>query len=287
MTVLKSLPPIHIHPIMILFILISIITGTFVQLLIIFTIVLLHEMGHYSMARFFKWRIKGIVLWIFGGVMETDEHTTKPSYEEVLVTLAGPFQHVLIYFLTLLAASFDLFPHSINESILYYNGVILLFNLLPIWPLDGGKLLLILLSIHWPYKRAHQLTVMFSTLAVVMLIIGYTLMAPFTLGVYVIAVFLLIENHVERKRHSYIFLRFLLNRYENNGHIRGVSAIEVPSHSLVTDVFALFKREKRHQIYIVFPDQTRKMVDETECLRSYFYDKRHDRQMADIAFHLP
>src|SRR5699024_11983500 len=58
------------------------------------SIVLFHELGHYGAAKFFKWRIKGIMLWIFGGVMDTDEHGNKPFHEDIIVTVAGPLQHL-------------------------------------------------------------------------------------------------------------------------------------------------------------------------------------------------
>src|SRR5699024_12020095 len=94
MTTSRILPPIHIHPILIIFIIISFVTGTFLQLFIILSIVLFHELGHYGAAKFFKWRIKGIMLWIFGGVMDTDEHGNKPFHEDIIVTIAGPLQHL-------------------------------------------------------------------------------------------------------------------------------------------------------------------------------------------------
>ncbi len=271
---------------MFIFIVLAFLTGTFVHLLTIFCIVLFHELGHYAMARFFGWRIKGIVIWLFGGIMETDEHGTKPVYEDVLVTIAGPFQHIIIYIFCGIIYPFALLPTAILESVLYYNTVILLFNLLPIWPLDGGKLLFLSFSKKWPYKKAHKMTVIFSSIMIVLSLGGYLIIESFSLGICCLALFLLFENHVEWKRRSYVFLRFLLDRYENKGYVGGVSPIAVPSHCSMMDVFALFKREKRHQIYIVFPDDTRKVVDEMECLRSYFHDKQYDQHMADVAYRI-
>ena len=76
---------------------ISFMTGTFMELSIILLIVLIHELGHYAMSQVFKWRVESIMLWVFGGVMRTDEHGNSTIFEEALVTIAGPFQHVTIY----------------------------------------------------------------------------------------------------------------------------------------------------------------------------------------------
>src|SRR5699024_6718548 len=165
MTARKSLPPIHLHPILMVFIVIAFLTGTFVELLIIFCIVLFHEIGHYTMASWFKWRIRSIVLWVFGGVMDPDECGNRPLYEELSVTMAGPFQHVILYLILFTGMSAGFVSQSILELAFYYNTVILLFNLIPIWPLDGGKILFLLLSKWLPYKTAHQTIILISILA--------------------------------------------------------------------------------------------------------------------------
>lgn len=115
---LNILPKIHLHPILIIFIIISVITGTFIDLSIILSIVFIHELGHFLMARHFKWRIRGIMLWVFGGVLDTDEHGNRSIKEEALVTVAGPFQHVIIH---LLLFFLSLYPISARKYHGYSN----------------------------------------------------------------------------------------------------------------------------------------------------------------------
>src|SRR5690625_7588673 len=97
MTIRKFIPPIHVHPLLMIFMIISFLTGTFMELSIILAIVLFHELGHFLFARLFHWRIHSIMLWVFGGVMKTEEHGNKPIHEDALVTIAGPLQHIIIY----------------------------------------------------------------------------------------------------------------------------------------------------------------------------------------------
>src|SRR5699024_8922415 len=141
MTTSRILPPIHIHPILIIFIIISFVTGTFLQLFIILSIVLFHELGHYGAAKFFKWRIKVSMLWIFGCVMDTDELGNKPFHEDIIVTVVCPLQHLFIYLFLFIDSlgQIQLISTPIWDKVFLYNTLILLFNLLPIWPLDGGK----------------------------------------------------------------------------------------------------------------------------------------------------
>src|SRR5690625_7300994 len=129
------MPSIHIHPILMVFIAIAFITGTFMELTIILAIVFIHELGHYSMAQLFKWRIRGIMLWIFGGVMDTDEHGNRPRHEEVLVTIAGPFQHIVIYGNVFFLSVANLLHSSVFELIISYKPDVFVFNFLLTVPL--------------------------------------------------------------------------------------------------------------------------------------------------------
>lgn len=282
MTFRKYIPPIHVHPILIVFIFISFITGTFMEMTIIISIVLFHEFGHYAMAHFFKWRIQSIMLWVFGGVMNTEEHGNKPIYEEALVTIAGPFQHLIIYIGLYFLSIGNVLPVSVLELIFYYNTAIFIFNLLPIWPLDGGKLLFICLTALLPYRKSYHSIIIFSMVASLLFLLVQFLFLPFTLSTFLLMTFLFMENRTEWKHRYYVFIRFLLKRYEGNAPVKGVHPILVPHQYLLMDVFMQFRRERKHSIYITYPNNRRKSVDESDCLRSYFYDKKYNKTIGEI-----
>ncbi|ASN05107.1 M50 family metallopeptidase [Virgibacillus necropolis] len=282
MTVLKLLPTIHIHPILIIFLFIGFITGTFMEIIILLAIVLFHEIGHYIMAISFKWRIKSITLWVFGGVMDTDEHGNRPTYEEALVSIAGPFQHVFIYLFIMIVAPMNVIPISIMELIVYYNNVILLFNLLPVWPLDGGKCLFTLLSTYVPYKRAHTIMILTSVLVSICILFTQLFILPFTLSSVFILLFILLENRTEWKQRYYVFLRFLSRRFYGTNHAKKTSLIKVSNSNTLFDVFSLFIRERKHIIYISYHDGQETSIDEWDCLRSYFQDKHYNITVDEV-----
>ncbi|MGW9606378.1 site-2 protease family protein, partial [Heyndrickxia sporothermodurans] len=130
---------IHIHPLFWIIVGIAVITARFHELLILFSILFIHEMGHSIMAHFFSWRIKKISILPFGGVAEMDEHGNRPLKEELLVILAGPIQHVWLAIVMFVLFKMHIISISFFQTFMDYNLMILLFNLLPIWPLDGGK----------------------------------------------------------------------------------------------------------------------------------------------------
>ena len=114
--------------------------------LLLFVSVLVHELCHCYVARGHEIPIKGITLFIFGGVSEMVEEPPNPR-AEFLMAGAGPLASILICALFLVAAWL---AHAAGASpvlygILWYlsfiNGILAVFNLIPGFPLDGGRLL--------------------------------------------------------------------------------------------------------------------------------------------------
>lgn len=277
------MPKVHIHPILIAFVFIAFLTGTFMELSIIIAIVFFHELGHFIAARFFNWRIESITLWVFGGVMDTEEHGNKPLYEEAIVIIAGPLQNILIYFMLYFISTYQLMPLSVIDLFFYYNTAILLFNLIPVWPLDGGKLIFIILSSLLPYRKAYNYVIIFSIALSALLLIVQLFFLKFTLSAFFIMVFLLIENRTEWHQRFYVFIRFLLQRYEGNTDVKVVHPLVVSHEERLMQIFVRFRRARRHSIYISYPNNTREFMDESDCLRSYFYHKEYHKTIGNIA----
>ena len=86
-----------IHPFFLLTAIIILFTGYFKNFIYITTIIIVHEIGHISLAYFFKWKIEKIVLLPFGGITIFNEHLNRKITEEFLILLAGPiFQIVFV-----------------------------------------------------------------------------------------------------------------------------------------------------------------------------------------------
>lgn len=245
-------------------------TGTFIDLFILLSIVLIHEGGHYLAATYFNWRITSIVLWIFGGVMKTEENGNRPLKEDMIVTIAGPLQHVFIHVFLSILLMIDLFSASIISTAMHFNWMICFFNLLPIFPLDGGKLLFYSLSAFLPYKQAHKMTIIFSLCAASLIILLQIFILPFTLSALLIMIFLLVENRTEWKNHYYLFIRFLLQRLHEPVDFKQEKLI-VNRDARLIDIFSLFRRNRKHLIYIV--NGKANYIAEKESLQLYF--KRH------------
>jgi Zn-dependent protease len=115
---------------------------------------LAHELGHALVGRRHGVNVRGIVLWVFGGVAQLEGDTPNPRAELELAG-AGPAVSVAIAALGLGgAALLNVLGVSplLVASVAWLggiNGLLALFNLLPAFPLDGGRILRALLWRHW------------------------------------------------------------------------------------------------------------------------------------------
>ena len=111
--------------------------------LLFFTSLLLHELGHAFEARREGMEIEGITLWLFGGVAKFRGHFPSAG-AEFRIAVAGPLVSLAIGGLFVLVAWGLPLPPALDGAAAwlgYINLVLLVFNLLPALPLDGGRML--------------------------------------------------------------------------------------------------------------------------------------------------
>jgi Zn-dependent protease/CBS domain-containing protein len=126
----------------------------------LFTAVVLHELGHSVVAMHFGYPIDSITLWILGGIANLSEQPEEWSHE-LLIAVAGPVVSVALGALSYLAmtalpTSLDFFRFLFGYLALM-NVALAAFNLLPGFPMDGGRVLRALLARTRPYAQATQI----------------------------------------------------------------------------------------------------------------------------------
>jgi len=128
--------------------------------ILFFVCVLLHELGHSVVARIFNLEVKRITLFIFGGVAEISKEPPKSS-AEFWIAIAGPITSFLLagifYLLELISAGNNYLIAPFRYLALI-NFILAAFNLIPGFPLDGGR---VLRSIVWAitknFKKANTI----------------------------------------------------------------------------------------------------------------------------------
>jgi Zn-dependent protease/CBS domain-containing protein len=147
--------------------------------LLLFVCVVLHELGHSLVAQLFGVKVHDITLWPIGGVARIAGMPEKP-YQEFLITAAGPATNVLLALgLAVLALAligpdtlgqfirspwrFERFMTTMTGQSLVLllavnNALLALFNLIPAFPMDGGRLLRSLLAAIMPFRQATRIS---------------------------------------------------------------------------------------------------------------------------------
>lgn len=132
--------------------------------------IVLHELGHALTARYFGIHTNDIYLLPIGGVARLDHIPENPG-QELLIALAGPAVNIVIGMGLFVLLGMEAMFLPTNEvlggataglagwlqALATTNVYLALFNLLPAFPMDGGRVLRAGLAIRWPYLKATQL----------------------------------------------------------------------------------------------------------------------------------
>ncbi len=142
--------------------------------LLLFACVTLHELGHALVAQRFGIVVEDITLLPFGGLARLRTIPRNPK-QELAIAVAGPLVNVAIFLALAFVAAFvyrsepnitpdfmmnELDGGNANSLLIYLmlaNVILVLFNLLPAFPLDGGRVLRALLALKLPWEKATRI----------------------------------------------------------------------------------------------------------------------------------
>lgn len=112
-----------------------------VTAIMLFVSVLLHELGHSVVALWYKIPVRSITLFLFGGVAQIGSEPPS-AIAELLIAIAGPLVSLVLaaFFYATQSAVSDVEPLlGLTKYLTYINMALVLFNLIPGYPLDGGR----------------------------------------------------------------------------------------------------------------------------------------------------
>lgn len=188
-----------------------IITGYFSNLLIFTSIIIIHELGHYLIAKLNKLEPVLITIYPFGGVTKINNLINTKTEKELMVALAGVSFQAIYYLLIIVLHHNYIIRDYLFNAFKEYHYHILIFNLLPIYPLDGSKIINLIMNKFIPYKLTHKITILISIITLIILIITNYYQFNYTT---ILIVSIIIDNLTKYyKNINYLFNKFLLERY--------------------------------------------------------------------------
>lgn len=233
-----------IHPLTIFFLLLAFFTGYFKYVIYLMSLIFIHELGHMTAGVICNWKIRKVVLLPFGGMTYFEEKLNKPIKDELFIVLLGPIYQILFYYLLCVLG----FKTELLTSI---HCFLLLFNLLPIYPLDGSKIVLLLCEEVFSYYKSH---IYITGISFFTLIVYLFLYKAFLY--YIIFFFFIYQVICFYKRKNDIFFKFLLERYLYRFSFKKKKII-IDLKDMKRDCYHFLKKDK-------------KLFNEDEFLKTYF-----------------
>jgi Zn-dependent protease len=234
------------------------IMGLFTAAIFLLSIVL-HELGHAIVAQRNNIRVGSITLFFFGGVAQVEEEPRSAGIE-FRVAVGGPLVSLFLAGAFFLLSRVDAFPHLLDTAFWWLAGinlVLLLFNLIPGFPLDGGR---ILRSIIWHFNgneaKATRIAVRGGQL-VSLLLIAYGFYEIVVAGALLNGLWTLMLagflRNAATATGAQVLTRTVLERV-TAGDVMARNLIYVPARSRLQELFEQQPVIAPGQLYVVVDD---------------------------------
>ena len=225
------------------FLLVIIFTGNFTYFLVYFSLLFIHEMGHTITGILFGYQLEKIVFYPLGGVTIFNLPINIPLKKELLILIMGPFMQIVGY---LILKNFFSYISS-------YHYTLLIFNLLPLYPLDGGKILNILCNYRFNYLKSFKIIYFISLIMIIILSI-YSIYF-FNLNLVIMTILMFTKLFKTYRNRYYYYHRLLLERFLYFINFNRIANINNMKY---------FYRDRYHYI---------NSISEKEFLKNYFKNK--------------
>ncbi len=238
----------------------------------LFVCVIFHEYGHALTARLYNVKTRDIILTPIGGLARLESLPQRP-WQEFAVAIAGPLVNIVIACLIaigIVAAGEDFLPETDSliivahplgfiQMVFWMNLALFSFNLIPAFPMDGGRILRALLSLWTSRLRATQVAVIVGRLlAIAFVIVGFYF-SHFALALIGLFVYVMAGAELRQTR-----LRSLLESTAIENVLRHDFTRVLPGDTLETVVHKVLEDSEHN--FLVF-DQNGNVIG---CVPEYF-----------------
>ena len=200
---------INIHPLTYFLLFSILICGYFNYFLIIIIIILIHDLGHIMAMKILKIKIFNIDILPFGSIIKSRIKYNLNSNYLLLISISGILMQLLLYLVFYILFKYLIINNLSYRIFLTYNRLIILFNLLPIIPLDGSKIFISFIERILPYNLSLYLTNIIS----IIFLIGFIFLNNININLVMISIFMFFKIYEDLINHKYIFYLFLVERY--------------------------------------------------------------------------
>ena len=241
---------ISIHPLFLLFGIYFALTGKVFSFIIYTLTAVIHEMGHYIASEKLGYGLKKIVLMPYGALIKGD--VCGISYkDECKIALYGPLYNLVI--VVVCVALWWVVPETYpyTDLIVVANLSLAIVNLIPCYPLDGGRFLLATLSLILPRKKAKKIVEGLGFLFALVLLglFVYSCFVGINLTLLFFALFMFIGVFGYSKESEYIKIYQNLT-YKKTTNPRTVKRIVVGENSELKKLYGVINSEYYYEVKV-------------------------------------
>ena len=191
-------------------ILLSFLAGNFKRILLTIGIVIFHELGHVFWLKVFKVPILEVKIYPFGGITRTNKMLNYSLNKELVIALGGIFNQVILYLV--FGIFYKLWFINTYTYKMFYNvnTTLIIFNLIPMIPLDGGIIFHTLLNKFMGYVYSNGVYILVSIISFILFLV---VNIKGKINILLIISFLGYKLIYFVKKRKYLENKFFLERY--------------------------------------------------------------------------
>lgn len=183
--------------------------GDFKRVILTFIIIILHETGHIIFLKYFQIPITKLTIYPFGGLIKTNKLINFSPLKELLISIGGIINQLILYLILYFLYKYGFINTYTYNLFLSINTSLILFNIIPIYPLDGYIILNSIFNIYIPYLKSNILSIIISIITLIVFIL-YSYNCKIN-SIFVIS-FLVYKLYIYLKEYKYIHNKFILER---------------------------------------------------------------------------
>lgn len=234
-----------------------VITGHFVNLIIFTSLIIIHEIGHIIISKILSYKIDKVIIYPYGGFVKLNTRINTKIENDLLVAISGIIMQSIYFGIIFFLYRNGIVREYIYSLFLLYHKSMLIFNLLPIYPLDGAKIVNLILSKYFSFNTSNYISVVISLIMIVVFLYSDIYENNYSI---ILVVGVLMQNIYKfYKDISYIYNRFILERY--------LFKFNYKDKKVIKNINKMYKNREH-----LFNDKG-KLINEKEYISTFFEKK--------------
>ena len=253
-----------LHPLFIIYLIFLVIIGQFTSILIYFLVVFLHELTHSVVAKKLGYKLDKLLIMPYGVCLNYKTNYFTPQ-DEILIAISAPLVNLLLSVVCF--ALWWIYPITFlyTQRFCYANLILFTFNILPCFPLDGGRVLAGILTKKFERKLAIKITVLFNILFCIILILTFIFGIFFNvlnINLLIISLFLFVGILEPNNSSSYNYLSAKCINSSDFLKSKQIKFTLINSSEKIYKIIAKMSKYKFNVFYVIFPNERIKILTE-------------------------